>query len=232
MTIQQEYFMINELFTDGLFVKTLMHIGAGLACGLCISGSYAFSNREKSFSRSFFVTVFTLPALVAVIIPLIGTDIARAISLGGVFTLVRFRSLPGNSKDLLYVFFTMAAGLAIGVEQYAAAIVISVVISAVLVLLMRLLESGGDSDIQILKVTVPENADYRSAFAELFDSCLASWKTVNVKLTNMGTLFTVTYRIRFKKGVDEKQFLDDLRIRNGNLNIILADSSELSAEQL
>lgn len=224
--------MINEFFTDSLFAKTLLHIGTGLVSGLFISASYAFSSREKSFSRSFFVTVFTLPALVAVIIPLVGTDVARAISLGGVFTLVRFRSLPGNSKDLLYVFFTMAAGLAVGVEHYAAAIVIAIVISAILILLMRLLESGGSNDVQILKVTVPENADYKTAFSELFDTYLAFCRTVNVKLTNMGTLYTITYRIRFKKNIDEKQFLDDLRTRNGNLNITLADSSELSAEQL
>jgi len=231
MTSIFETLLASNTTTDNLFLKTLIHIGLSLIIGGIISAAYMLSDRTKNYSKTFALTTFILPSIVAVIIPFIGTDIARAVSLGGVFALVRFRSMPGDAKDILYIFFTMAAGLAVGVEQYAAALALVVLISIVLVVISRFFMTN-NSEAQILKITIPEDMNYKNTFDDIFAKYLDNWKQISLKTTNMGSLFTINYSIRTKKAINEKEFIDQLRTRNGNLNIVLGLPEELSQTRL
>ena len=152
---------------------------------------------------------------------IVGSDIARAISLGGVFALVRFRSVPGDSKDITNVFFAMVAGLACGMGYVALAIVFTVVVGVIYFVLNFLQYGVRRSVTKQLRITVPENLNFSGAFDDLFGEYTTNVELEQIKTTNLGTLYELTYNIDMKKDVDEKAFIDSLRCRNGNLNIVL-----------
>ena len=161
-------------------------------------------------------------AVVAVVILLVGSNVARAFSMAGAFALVRFRSAPGSAKDISIVFFTMAAGLACGLGYVTFA---AVFVAVMLIVLIGATAIGfGDRNIgkKQLKITIPENLNYSSVFDDLFDKYTSEYKMSRVKTTNMGTMYELTYEVRLKDESQEKDFIDQLRIRNGNLNITMA----------
>lgn len=157
---------------------------------------------------------------------IVGSDIARAISLGGVFALVRFRSVPGDSKDITNVFYAMSVGLACGMGYVTLAVVVTVVVGIVYFALNFLQFGVRRCQTKQLKITVPENLNFNGAFDDLFEEYATSTELGQIKTTNLGTLYELTYIIDMKKDVDEKAFIDALRCRNGNLNIILCQMPE------
>lgn len=157
---------------------------------------------------------------------LVGSNIARAFSLAGAFALVRFRSVPGDSKDIASVFFAMAMGLATGMGYLTFAAVAVVLIGMVYLVLTRSGFAVKRSDSKDLKITIPENLNYTGLFDDLFDEYSNGCSLDKVKTTNLGTLYELTYKIEMKKDVNEKQFIDSIRCRNGNLNIILCKTAE------
>lgn len=157
---------------------------------------------------------------------IVGSDIARAISLGGVFALVRFRSVPGDSKDITNVFFAMVAGLACGMGYVVLAIVFTVVVGIIYFALNFMQYGVRRSVTKQLKITVPENLNFSGAFDDLFGEYTTNVELEQIKTTNLGTLYELTYNIDMKKDVDEKAFIDSLRCRNGNLNIVLCKLPE------
>ena len=159
-------------------------------------------------------------------IMIVGSDIARAISLGGVFALVRFRSVPGDSKDITNVFFAMVAGLACGMGYVVLAIVFTVVVGIIYFALNFMQYGVRRSVTKQLKITVPENLNFSGAFDDLFGEYTTNVELEQIKTTNLGTLYELTYNIDMKKDVDEKAFIDSLRCRNGNLNIVLCKLPE------
>ena len=172
------------------------------------------------------MTVVILPAIVSVVITLIGSDLAKAISLGGVFALVRFRSVPGDSRDIAYVFFAMVVGLAIGMDCYAIAFALTAVVALSFTLLQKLNYAKNKNASEILKITVPEDLNFKDAFTDLFNEYLDKYTISSIRTTNMGTLYQITYDVIPKEGIDEKAFIDALRVKNGNLNIILGKHEE------
>lgn len=158
---------------------------------------------------------------VAAVIALIGSDTAKAITLGGVFALVRFRSVPGNSKDIATVFLAMATGLACGMNAPVYAVIFGGIVGIVYFALVRFGYGANRSQAKTLKITVPENLNYQGAFDDLFEEYTNSAKLDRVKTTNLGTLFELTYSVEMKTGSNEKLFIDSIRCRNGNLNITL-----------
>ena len=188
-----------------------------LVLGLLIGIAYMIACKKDGYNKNFIIGLVLLPAIVSVVILLIGSNVARAFSMAGAFALVRFRSAPGNAKDIAVVFFTMAAGLAC----VAFAAIFAVVI--ILVLIVLSVSNFGDmaSGNRQLKITIPENLNYTDAFNEVFDSYTTNSQLRKVKTTNMGTLFELTYTVALKKDVNEKDFIDALRVKNGNLNIVL-----------
>ncbi len=193
-----------------------------LIFGFIIAATYAFTSRKESTSVSFFLTLVILPAVVSLIIVLVSGDAAKALSIAGVFTLVRFRSQPGEGRDLCFILLTMAAGLAAGMNYFSIAAV-SVIISCLIIIVVTKLGTNVfANEIKALKIVIPEDMDYNGVFDDIFDTFTLSHDLEKVKTTNMGTLYELSYNVKFKKDADEKKFLDEIRTRNGNLNITLA----------
>jgi len=209
--------------TDGVLSGTsaLICIATGVVLGLIISLVYILSDKNKKYSAHFAFSLAILPSIVTVVIMVVGSDIARAISLGGVFALVRFRSVPGDSKDITNVFFAMAVGLATGMGYVPLAIIVTVIIGVFYFLLNRFQFGARRTISKQLRITIPENLNYEGAFDELFAEYTDGYELDKVRTTNLGTLYELTYIVEMKPDVSEKQFIDSLRCRNGNLNIIL-----------
>ena len=217
----------TEISTAGAFIC----VGVAVILGLIISLIYIFSDTKKRYSAHFAFTLALLPVIVCVVIMLVGSDIAKAISLGGVFALVRFRSVPGDSKDITNVFFAMAVGLAVGMGYVQAAVAITIVIGLLYFVLNRFQYGVRRNVAKQLKITIPENLNFEGAFDDLFEEYSDGCILEKIKTTNLGTLYELTYAINMKSGVNEMQFIDSIRCRNGNLNIVLCMMPE-KAEQL
>ena len=190
----------------------------GLIAGIIITSGYILANKNKRFSKNFAITVLLLPVIMTIVIPFIATDLKKTLSLAGVFALVRFRSIPGDSKDILFVFFAIAVGLIIGLNDYFLGFMMTIVVTLLFVLLSRFWK---DNQKQVLKITIPEDMNYKDVFNDIFEKYLLKYDVKNVRTSNMGTLFTIAYWIQPKANADIKAFIDELRCRNGNLNISL-----------
>ena len=222
--------MLDSIFqtttTEVMHIDTkeaIISILVALALGMFISLIYIFSDRTKRVSANFALTLVILPAIVAVVMMLIGSNVARAISLGGVFTLVRFRSVPGDSKDIVSIFYAMTVGLATGLGYPVFAAVVTLIIGVVYFVLV-ISGYGRSRELRkVLKIIVPENLNFNGAFDDLFEEFTKYNYLVKVRTTNLGSLYELTYNIAFKKDADQKKFLDELRCRNGNLNITISE---------
>jgi hypothetical protein len=166
--------------------------------------------------------MFILPAIVGVVILLIGGNLARAFSMAGIFTIVRFRSIPGDAKDISFVFLTMATGLAVGLGYLTLGVVVAVLISVVIILVSKAGVGLPKQKEKSLRITIPEDMNYQGIFDEVFSKYTSFCEMQKVKTSNMGTLFELTYDIILKDAALEKEFLDALRCRNGNLQIALS----------
>lgn len=217
---------------QNLLLDTVIKTLAGLFLGVIISLSYWFSSKKQRFSKSFASTVIVLPAIVSVLIFLIDSNLARAVSIGGVFAFIRFRSVPGDSKDILFIFFAMAAGLSLGLGLYTVALSFTVIISLSFVLISLFFNSKASSKNLALKITVPEDLNFKNAFNDIFDKYLAKCTMSSVRTTNMGTLFLLTYDVRLKANVDIKELVDQIRCRNGNLNIVIGNPETIDSPVL
>ena len=194
---------------------------ASLALGLLISFVYIKTHKSEGYQSGFAVTLIMLPAIISVIIMLIGNNVARAFSLAGAFSLVRFRSTPGDPKDIAYVFFALGVGLACGLGFIAYAAVFAVILCLVMILLTFTNYAKQKSTSMQVRITVPENLNFQGLFDDILNKYTDFWKLRKVRTTDFGTLFELSYLIDLKQSTDQKVFLDELRCRNGNLNITL-----------
>lgn len=211
--------------TTGNVSDMAIRLVFGVILGFCISVAYIICNKD-TYSRNFALSIILLPAMVAAIIWLIGSDLTRAISLGGIFALIKFRSVPGDSKDILEVFITMVAGLAIGLGYYEAAVLVTVVAVAVLIVASYSPYAKKKDDERQLRITVPESLDFDNIFDEVLSEYTTSYTLEHIKTTHMGTLFELTYSIEMKDESKTKAFMDELRARNGNLAVSIARTSQ------
>lgn len=194
---------------------------SSLAIGFVISLLYIVTHRKTGYTPSYAITLVMLPAIIAVIIMLIGNNVARAFSLAGAFTIIRFRSAPADPKDITYVFFTLAAGLALGLGFVGYAAIFTLVLALVLLILESLKYGIPKTEHFILKVTVPENLNYQNLITDILEEYAASHRLKKVKTADFGALFEAVYFVELKKGVDQKEMIDKIRARNGNLNVQL-----------
>jgi Domain of unknown function (DUF4956) len=204
--------------TNSIFTITISFI-----LGALISFTYMkTSNKSKGYSQNFSLTLIIVPTVIAIIVLLIGSNVARAFSLAGAFSMIKFRSAPGDPKDISYVLFTMAAGLACGVGAYGFAGLFTVFL-CILMIILNIFNFGGKKIKQkLLKITIPEDLDYEGVFDETFAAHTSANELIKVKTTDLGSLFQLSYMVTLKDNASEKQFLDELRCRNGNLNITLS----------
>lgn len=180
-------------------------------------------------SQSFAVTLAILPTIVQVVIMLVNGNIGAGVAVAGAFSLVRFRSAAGSAREIGAIFLAMALGLATGMGYVSLAVVFFAVMAAAYLLLHKLRFGERGSAERTLKITIPENLDYDGLFDDLFDTYTKGAELEKVKTSNMGTLFELQYRIILADAQTPKAFLDELRVRNGNLNITCSKVAEREA---
>lgn len=176
-------------------------------------------NFKNTASKSITVTLAVLPAIVQMVIMLVNGSVGTGIAVMGAFSLVRFRSAPGNAKEIVCVFLAMSVGLATGMGYLGFAFLFTAVIGLIMIAFNLVGFDVGEKDKKELRITVPESLNYDGAFDDLFDEYLKSNELVEVRTSNMGSLYKLRYQIVFKKPNTEKKFIDDLRCRNANLEI-------------
>ena len=222
------------LLTSGLSIslsKVLTCIAVAVFLGVMISGAYFIITPRKDRSASFVLSLVILPIIVAIVIILIGGNLARAFSMAGIFTIVRFRSVPGDSKDISFVFLTMAAGLAVGLGYLTLAAIVVLVVGAVIVLVNKSGYGIGKQQEKRLRITIPEDMNYQGVFDDIFSKYTTYVQLQRIKTSNMGTLFELSYDVVLKTDQNEKEMIDAIRCRNGNLGISLG-LKEIRDQQL
>lgn len=230
--------MLRELFR-GLFTSDLatvisisdflLCIGFSLILGLLIALSYMFKTR---YTKSFVVTLAILPAVVCVVIMMVNGNVGTGVAVAGAFSLVRFRSVPGTAKEIGTLFLAMGSGLIAGMGYLGFSLLFTVVLCAVF-MIYNLLDFGAKRNsacYKSFKIVIPEDLDYTGVFEEIFKDYTSSCELVNVKSTNMGSMFRLTYDVVLRDPSKEKELIDKLRCRNGNLEINVSKQSTVNME--
>lgn len=214
--------MLNSAFssimTSGITPKAFAVCTAvSLLCGLILSLSHMFRNPS---SKSFAVTTALLPVIVQVIIMLVNGNLGTGIAVAGAFSLVRFRSAPGSAREILSIFTAMAAGLATGVGYIGIAVIFTVILCLANIIYTV---TGFGESVSLereLKITVPEDLNYTDMFEDLFKEYTSYHRLKSVKTSNMGSLYKLSFSLRLKNPQNEKELIDGMRCRNGNLEIV------------
>ena len=207
----------------------LLCILVSLVIGLLMAFGYVYKTR---YTKSFVVTLALLPAVVCVVIMMVNGNVGAGVAVAGAFSLVRFRSVPGTAKEIGTLFLAMGAGLIAGMGYLGYAALFSLVMCAVFMLYNRL-DFGARKNAAVYKtirVTIPEDLDYTGVFEQVFDPYTDSYELTNVKTTNMGSMFRLTYDIVLKDAAKEKELIDKLRQRNGNLEISVSKQTTVTTE--
>jgi uncharacterized membrane protein YhiD involved in acid resistance len=197
-------------------VEFLTCVGSALAIGFAISAIYSFRNKH---SKGFALTIGVLPAIVSVVIMAVSGDIGAGIAVAGAFSLVRFRSAPGSAKEIAVIFLAMACGLLIGMGLVAYSAIFAAIVCAVILMFSVFRKEADGSETKMVKITVPEDLDFTTEIDPIISECTESMELVEVKSVNMGSMFRLTYDVRFREDADQKAMIDKVRIRNGNLEV-------------
>ncbi len=216
----------EEALTASAF---LIVLASALALGALHALLYGFNNRS---SKSFAVTLATLPAIVSVVILMVSGSIGAGVAVAGTFSLVRFRSAPGTAREITAVFTSMALGLACGMGYPALAFVFGLLLALADTLYAHSAfgESRSADTRKSLQITVPESLEYSGVFNDIFEHYTSEARLVRVKTTNLGSLNRLSYEITLKRPGTEKAMIDELRCRNGNLEISLGEQTTESNE--
>lgn len=216
--------MLSSIITAPMaLVQLLVCLAAAMALGVFNALVFLYRSRH---SAGFALTLAMLPMAVAIVIMLVNGNIGTGVAVAGAFALVRFRSVPGTAREIAAIFTAMALGLALGMG-YVAIAVIFFLFTAAFTLVLTRVEFGAPSRLmRKLKITIPESFNYEGLFDDIFQQYTRSCQLERIKTTNMGTLFELTYQVEMKEPQVPKEFIDQLRTRNGNLNIVVGNFSE------
>ena len=230
--------MLDPLF-KGLFdtaltqtisvVNFLLCLGISLLLGVLIAATYMFRTRH---TKSFVVTLALLPAVVCVVIMMVNGNVGAGVAVAGAFSLVRFRSVPGTAKEIGMLFLAMGAGLIAGMGYLGFAVLFTVIMCVIFVL-YNCLDFGSKKNAAIFKtfnITIPEDLDYSGVFDDIFAEYTRSHDLIRVKTTNMGSMFKLTYNVELTDATREKEMIDKLRCRNGNLEIAVSKQETVGTE--
>ena len=215
--------MFNTIFDNtatGLSVDTVLICAVvALVLGVVI----AFTRMKTSrTTKGFAITLATLPLLVMAVMIMINGNLGTSIAILGAFSLIRFRSIQGDAKELLSVFFVMMVGLALGMGHVLFAVVITAIAVAAIVVFSKTSFLEPNTYNRSLKIVIPEDLDYDEVFDDIFAKYTKKAELVKTKTMNMGSLYKLTYDVTLKKGVKEKAFLDEIRVKNCNLKVLLS----------
>ena len=207
----------------------LLCLGCSLVLGLVMAFAYMYRTR---YTKSFVITLALLPAVVCVVIMLVNGNVGTGVAVAGAFSLVRFRSVPGTAKEICTLFLAMGAGLIAGMGYLGFAVLFTLVMCAVFVL-YNCLDFGTKKNAATFKtftITIPEDLDYSGVFDDVFAEFTRSHDLVRVKTTNMGSMFKLTYNVELTDATREKEMIDKLRCRNGNLEIAVSKQETVGTE--
>ena len=228
--------MLNSWFQSILVNETTaaFSLGTFLACtaaslvlGIVIAVIYMYRN---TYTKGFVVTLALMPAIVQMVIMLVNGNLGTGVAVMGAFSLVRFRSVPGTAREISSIFLAMAVGLATGMGYIGIAALFVVVICAADTIFTVSRFGEKQTRERALRITIPESLDYTEVFEEIFEQYLKRWELVQVKTTNMGSLFRLDYQVVLKNRKEEKKMIDDLRCRNGNLEILCSRTAIVREE--
>lgn len=230
--------MLNTIFrgifdTDMTRVITLpdflICVGSALIIGMILAGCYMWGTR---YTRSFAATLALLPAIVCVVIMMVNGNVGTGVAVAGAFSLVRFRSAAGSAKEIGAIFLAMGTGLVVGMGYIGYAFLVAVILGG-MTLLYNHLDFGAGKGMTLYKtlhITIPEDLDYTGVFEEVLKKYTQKYELVQVKTTNMGSLFRLTYDVKLKHVGEEKLLIDELRCRNGNLEITVSRQANVIGE--
>lgn len=207
----------------------LLCLGVSLVIGILMAFAYMYRTR---YTKSFVVTLALLPAVVCVVIMMVNGNVGTGVAIAGAFSLVRFRSVPGTAKEICTLFLAMGAGLIAGMGYLGFAILFTVVMCIMFVLYNHL-DFGTKKNAATFKtftITIPEDLDYSGIFDDIFSEFTTSHDLVRVKSTNMGSMFKLTYNVMLRDVTREKEMLDKIRCRNGNLEITVSKQETVGTE--
>ncbi len=230
--------MLNDFF-KGIFDTELTNVispqsfllcvGCSLLCGIILTACYIFKTR---YTRSFAATLAMLPAVVAVVIMMVNGNIGAGVAVAGAFSLVRFRSVPGTAREIGAIFLAMGTGLVCGMGYLGYALVISVLLGVISLAynLIGIATHKKSAKHKMLRITIPEDLDYTDVFEPILAQYCSEYELAQVKTTNMGSLFRLTYNVTVKDIKKEKELIDKLRVRNGNLEITISNQETTVTE--
>ena len=225
-----------DMIFRGIFdseAAAVISVGDFLLClvtALVLGGLLALCDLRRGSSKSFLVTLAILPAVVCVVIMMVNGNVGAGVAVAGAFSLVRFRSVPGSAREISMLFLAMGAGLITGMGYLGYGLLFTLVMCGVSLVYNRLALGSvkqGDRN-RRLSITIPEDLNYTEVFSDLFKEYTTHCTLVRVKTTNMGSLFRLTYDLTLKDVNREKEMLDALRCRNGNLEISLAQQETVA----
>lgn len=198
--------------------------GQGIIClivalilGVVISMTYM---KTGEYSKNFARTLIIMPVLISVVMTLVNGNLGTSVAVLGAFSLVRFRSMQGTSRDISYILFAMTVGLGTSLGYIAFAITFTIVVCGVHFVLQQLKFAEKKNEARELRITIPENLDYEGIFDDIFQEYFEKWELVRVKTSNLGSMYELCYHIVMKGNIGQKEMMDKLRCRNGNLTII------------
>ena len=197
--------------------SALICLGASIVLGAVAALFYRVNNSRAS--KNLMVSLVILPALVQAVIMLVNGSVGAGIAVMGAFNLVRFRSTPGNSRDICYIFYAMGIGLATGMGYVAFAAMLTIVVGAALLILSFIPAFAATKQMKLLKIVIPEDLDYTGCFDDIFSEYCSKSTLVLAKTVSMGTLYELRYEVSLKDISKEKEMIDKIRCRNGNLTV-------------
>lgn len=230
--------MLNTIFkgifdTDMTSVITvsdfLLCVGCALLIGLILAGAYIYGAK---YTKSFVATLALLPAVVCVVIMMVNGNVGTGVAVAGAFSLVRFRSVPGSAKEIGAIFLAMCSGLVAGMGYLAYALLSAVILGGMMLFYNRMDFGTRKQGLRYktLHITIPEDLDYSGVFDKILKKYTSDYEVVQIKTTNMGSLFKLTYHLTLKDPATEKHLIDDLRCRNGNLEITMCRQETIIGE--
>ena len=212
--------MFNSIIGDSLTISSAsICFLVALVLGIIISFIHM---KTTKYSKNFIVSLSVMPLIVSMIIIMVNGNLGTSVAIVGAFSLIRFRSIPGNSKEIISVFLAMSVGLAVGMGQILFASLGTLVVGLILLLLSISKFGMEETKYKTLDILIPEDLDYDTVFDKVLTKYTNQYEIIKVKTSNMGSLYELKYKMEMKKDVKEKEFIDKLRVLNGNLKISIS----------
>lgn len=214
-----DIFMLQEIGTVTTIREVIITVFVSFILSMIIAYVYIKTYRGRFYSQNFVQTLVIIGVVISIIIVAIGSNIARAFSLSGALAIVRFRSIIADPKDIAFIFFVLGAGLATGAGLLVPAIIFVILLSALILLLDAVDFGKNRGKNKLLKITIPENLNYEGLFDDVLEKYLKEYTLLRVRTVELGTMFELVYSIVHGEEVNEKDMIDEIRARNGNLRV-------------